>query len=455
MKSLRIGAAFVAIFISGAILAPSALAVNEWVPIALPPHVEYFTVMEAGSDYLFAAMVDSSGSDLGLFRTALDAPGSWEHLGLAGLSIRGIVIGGDDDTHLLVGASGNPLIHRSTNGGLTWEAASSGITLDRFIAMDGNGLFPGRVYVSAKLDPYGDEAGVYVSSDFGDSWDYWLQCSPCGTSGMIFLGVPQHHPTLAWAMDYNDYWILKPWVTDNGGALWEAASVYGHEVVPRDFGVAANNPLSIFLLASYCGMNWVNGGEAIFYGTPFHGANANLALVLPTWDDNHQYVLGVDPSGAAGVAFAAEPWTDWGNISVGLPDYPLPAIQNYARRFLLEPAKARPVLFASLWSLGLHMCDLGDMAGVPEASSVEVRLSGPRPNPATTRVSCALGGSLNSSLQAAIVDPTGRLVRQLAPGPVLTWDCRGKDGRQVPAGVYYFRVADQDGVAQRPVLVVR
>ena len=111
-----------------------------------------------------------------------------------------------------------------------------------------------------------------------------------------------------------------------------------------------------------------------------------------------------------------------------------------------------------------------DATGLP-GSTVDVapgrgperlRLSMPRPNPGGARVAVDLSLPFDATVSATMLDVRGRIVRQLLRGAwlpagrqALTWDGRDDEGRETPAGIYFFEVRSSSGVAVARVARVR
>ena len=88
---------------------------------------------------------------------------------------------------------------------------------------------------------------------------------------------------------------------------------------------------------------------------------------------------------------------------------------------------------------------------------------GATPNPARpeTAIRFALGPGGGGTVQVAIYDVAGRLVRRLSSGLLppgehaLAWDGRNDRGQAVGAGVYAYRIVAPGGSATHKLLVER
>jgi hypothetical protein len=100
----------------------------------------------------------------------------------------------------------------------------------------------------------------------------------------------------------------------------------------------------------------------------------------------------------------------------------------------------------------------GSVASDP--ASAGLRLGMPSPNPVGQGpVRLALGPGRRAAVAALVVDAAGRRVRDLglieAAASGVGWDLRDDAGSRVPAGAYFVRVAGEDGVRGRKLIVGR
>jgi hypothetical protein len=100
---------------------------------------------------------------------------------------------------------------------------------------------------------------------------------------------------------------------------------------------------------------------------------------------------------------------------------------------------------------------VGPATGLAAADRVPARfeLAPAEPNPFTGLARISFGVPRTSSVRVNVYSPSGMLLRTinrsvLAPSRYsLTWDGRDNNGRTVPSGVYYLRMAAEDFVATR------
>ena len=93
--------------------------------------------------------------------------------------------------------------------------------------------------------------------------------------------------------------------------------------------------------------------------------------------------------------------------------------------------------------------------GIAENGSVPKKWASIGPNPFRNQLSIRLGQTRNPKVR--ILDKTGRLVRTIdvpnRAGPaVLFWNGQGKDGCQVPNGVYFCQVSGNNRTVTKPVV---
>ncbi len=449
---------FLSVLLLLAIPVPSSSS-GYWTSVPLPSRVEYISALTAGNQYLFAAMVDSSGGNLGLFRTPLQDPATWQHLGLEGRLIRGIVPSGEVDAELLVGASGDPLVQYSSDGGSHWSSSLHGRNLQSFSTMAWNGRYPGRVYVSAKTAGTYDSIGVFVSSDFGRDWEYWHLCSGCVTTGLLHIAAPQNGSLTAWGTTYGGYFTTGLFKTDDGGAIWGYVGDPDW-CYPLDLQVSPRDEQECYSLGT-CAVVVIQGDQVIGqFAPPFV---AQLAIEAPPWHPETIYAVGRRADGRAGVSFATRPWTTWSALDEGLPTQTLPENpESDWDKYQFVAVHGQPTLFLSLRGMGLWRCDLSDVAAVQldhGASFGSVRLSNPCPNPmrGVTIMSVetpdpAIPWSID------VVDIRGRVVRHLAAGRGsrinVTWDAALASGHPAPMGVYHFRLTTTTGEVVKSIVVL-
>jgi len=99
---------------------------------------------------------------------------------------------------------------------------------------------------------------------------------------------------------------------------------------------------------------------------------------------------------------------------------------------------------------------LGGPQSDGETGKIPARSAAVYPNPARSVVRIRLGVQRRYREPVCVCDAQGRLVRRLrADGPVLTWDGRDGQGRELPAGVYWLKLETGSGAAGAKVVRLR
>ncbi|MCB9464644.1 MAG: T9SS type A sorting domain-containing protein [Candidatus Eisenbacteria bacterium] len=96
-----------------------------------------------------------------------------------------------------------------------------------------------------------------------------------------------------------------------------------------------------------------------------------------------------------------------------------------------------------------------------ESGALMPRIDGVFPSPVRGSARVSWSTPTGASVALDLVDVNGRRVVSLVDGGVqagahiTNWDGRGEDGRLLPSGMYFLRLAGTEGETTRPVLVVR
>lgn len=251
----------------------------------------------AQGNTLYAAGYD------GVYRTT-DLGESWSDLsnGLSNYWINCLAING---TTLFIGTDSStkdgtagPGILRSTNGGMSWEPANTGI------ALNGNGRLPSffglavigtTIYAGAV-----DENGIYRSTDNGATWEPARN----GLTSTFILALVANGSTLFAADNLNGIYR-----SDDGAATW------------RKFDAGLTRR-TITAIASH--------GNAVFAGGP--GGLSRATPNIQSWSERSsgltgKFVNAVTASGdllyagtlGNGVARSTDQGASWSAASTGLP----------------------------------------------------------------------------------------------------------------------------------------
>jgi hypothetical protein len=143
------------------ILLPLNFVSAQWVQANLPhgsPHV--FLVLH-GDAFI--------GTNAGVYRS-LDSGLTWlaASSGLTSSAVNALTVSGTD---LFAGTWGGDGAFRSTDNGTTWTAANSGLDVHYVwaLALVGRTLFAGTDF-NGSVSPFGGPGGIYRSTDNGASW---------------------------------------------------------------------------------------------------------------------------------------------------------------------------------------------------------------------------------------------------------------------------------------------
>jgi len=121
----------------------------------------------------------------------------------------------------------------------------------------------------------------------------------------------------------------------------------------------------------------------------------------------------------------------------------------------------------AVWSFPqttIYDCTAVDEPGAPPASagtSIDPRILSAQPNPARSQTRLRFYMPPSSEAGLAIYDVGGRLVRELALGPLApgiheaTWDGTSRDGEPVASGVYFARLSTGDRAHTLRVSILR
>ena len=105
-----------------------------------------------------------------------------------------------------------------------------------------------------------------------------------------------------------------------------------------------------------------------------------------------------------------------------------------------------------------NSCPTSGVTGGELSSVPGLRIA---PNPTSGRTIVQAYGPLTMSARITVYSASGRVVRSLWEGPMtgrafeFTWDGLDDSGREVPAGMYLFRLTTPSGEATGRVVVAR
>jgi photosystem II stability/assembly factor-like uncharacterized protein len=149
-----------------------------------------------------------------LARPAAAAVGRWTSLGPDGGTVQALAADPARPGRLYAGTDGGG-VWRSTDGGVSWIWAGSGLASPDIFALDVAPDAPGTVWAATR-------GGIYKTADGGFSWQrVWSEAET------VSVSVDPTDPGVAWAGTARG-WVLK---TTDGGASWETVlDLLGHPV---------------------------------------------------------------------------------------------------------------------------------------------------------------------------------------------------------------------------------
>ncbi|MCP3960309.1 MAG: hypothetical protein GY719_20900 [bacterium] len=167
----------------------------------------------------------SSGTGIGVFKS-VDGGATWSAAsgGLTDRTILNLVIDPQNPTTLYAGTALPDGLFKSTDGGDTWSAASGGLFLP---LLAGKTSPPSPGVVALAIDPQtpttlyaGADAGVYKTTDGGDSWS--RAGDPLALDGftVLKLAVDPQTPTNIYAVTF----FGGVYKSTDGGDTWNAAN---------------------------------------------------------------------------------------------------------------------------------------------------------------------------------------------------------------------------------------
>jgi len=376
-------------------------------------------------------------------------------------------------------------IIRSSDGGVTWENASNGLTSGNMYSLDVQSLCAvGNVVLA------GTRNGIFVSSNHGDSW-VQSNFNPLYGETFAFLVVD----TLIFAGTDAVLWDI-----DSGGIF--LSTNYGQSWVRSDSGLEEGNGSrrvksfakigSTLFAGTYgdgvfystdMGKNWINptngGGKAyslaVIDSTLFMGNSSGYPQrtfdMGNNWSvsDSGFSMYGVPYLAAAdniliagtvlnGIYFSSNMGDYWKQTNEGL-DSTNPSL-SYG---ITSIAIINNYVFAGN-GYGLWRRPLSEITSVEKlnpASPKEFELNQNYPNPfnPTTIISYHLSAA--SDINLKIYDILGREIivlvneRQTAGEHSVRFSAKGGNGTNLPSGVYFYRLTANGYNAVKKMLLIR
>ncbi|MFL6256857.1 MAG: SBBP repeat-containing protein, partial [Pyrinomonadaceae bacterium] len=223
------------------------------------------------NDFAVAQGVIYAGSNLGVYRST-DGGASWQLGGqvrpsTAPFITRAVVVDPTNSAIVYAGTSGGSGLYKSTDGGTTFEAKASGLTIPVVTTLVINPNTPTTLYAGTQL-------GIFKTTNGGDSWTQ-VQGSPStGLSTAINkLVIDPSNPQTLYAAT-TSRGVLK---TTDGGANWVQVNnglmQSGITLQPRTLALDPLNPSIIYAGVSGFtngvykstdgGANWVSSSTGL------------------------------------------------------------------------------------------------------------------------------------------------------------------------------------------------
>jgi photosystem II stability/assembly factor-like uncharacterized protein len=438
-------------------------------------------LLSTSSDMVFAG-----GLGYGVYRriSAMAGRGmDWEskNEGLASTWVTSIAE--DVTSGNLYAGTAHAQVFRSTDSGLTWQSAASGIPVYEWIySLAVN--FDGTVFVSGAYN------GIYRSTDQGDSWTniYPVAATAlaCNAQGHVFAGQGSR---MYRSTSNGDSWTFATLATvqNIGDIAFDGDVVYAATGTPSGFGsqgvyrspdngsgwaafntgltnlnvtsvaVGPEEPPALGKAGALCRIRCGTDGSGLF----------DLDESSQTWWSNPLLPDGsvVDLEGRAFVlVLQLLSWALGDPADCTIDEFraalaELKTIQAISNT--RSPAKSvEPIVLIGTNGAGilrevLSPTDVGHAGAAPVAFHV----AAPYPNPFHDRSTLSFALPEAGSVRVDVFDVSGRIVRTLADGAMprgthaLVWDGRNAAGRVVGTGVYFYRVATaSETVTSRAVL---
>lgn len=296
---------------------------------------------------------------------------------------------------------------------------------------------------------------LLVDDDGADNYDAY-ESDAIGAAGATYgvinrinataLTGPQlaNFPVVVWetglsypTLDANDRAALGAYL-DGGGKLFVTGQEIGWELA--DAGGAAYAWYQTYLHANFA-LDDTN--RYTLSGTPGDPISNGISLTIQGGDgaNNQTYPDAITPTNGASTIFTYSGTPTYiGGIKADTGVYKMVYL-SFGYEAISTQANRRLVMSRVLNWFGLSPTAVGD--GQPIASGLHVTAA-PNPTSGTTVLFAQLAKSGAARLDLYALD--GSLVRTLVNGTLeagdhsFTWDGRDAEGRQVPTGVYFYRL---------------
>lgn len=326
-------------------------------------------------------------------------------------------------------------ILRSVDNGVHWTPANRGIPKDQV------GLLPliNAFVVRDSTIFVGTSAGVFHSTDRGDSWTSNIKTL---TSPMLGADIQTLIAGPALDNEGHRYLFAKAqtrvgllwWRSGDDGSTWSAISGFKDSDV-LSYAVGA----SAFYLLTDQGLflGTAEGNSWVSLNPPGHGEVTGIAANgTKTFVARNRFSTGASGVGGGGVYMSGDNGSSWLSIGDGLPG-PLYSTRLFVNgRYLYADVDTSGVWRRPLSTL-LTSADDSPRSDLPKTIMLDQNYPNPF-NPATT-VSFSLPSQ--SSVSLKVFDALGREVATLASEEMSAGNHSMRwDASKVPSGIYYYRL---------------
>lgn len=350
--------------------------------------------------------------------------GTWTHVfGADGMEA--LISHGDENT-LFVTYQGGGLL-RSEDGGETFEGAKP---VD---SIDGGWVTP---YVQHPIDPmilYAGYKEVWKTIDGGYSW-FPLSTDLCGGANLDQLVVAASDDHTIYTS--NDE-IL--YVTHDEGVSWNSYTPNGSMSIT---GIAVDeyNAQRLWLTCTS------SGSDRVYYssdgGQTFSDISKNLSSLgfnCIVWQKNANDALYVGTE--TGIVYTDSTMTEWVPWDTDLPNVPVSELEIHYLSGTLR---------AATFGRGIWKGPLINTVGIAENNTLQFDVF---PNPAQEILNIRLGDEAAFPVDLRLFTVSGALVRTLTLSQASIRDA-SMNVNGLAAGTYYLRVADQNSIAFKKIMIV-
>lgn len=242
---------------------------------------------------------------LGILSLAINTPhayaSGWTQLGLSGQYVPAIAVD-PTNSNIIYAATGTG-VHKSTNGGSTWNTMNSGLPSGSIQDLVINPSTPNILYALAS------GTGVYKSIDSGANWSF---ISPSITSFVSFqaLAIDPNNSNTVYVGIYGNCGGL--WKTTDGGSTWTQ-----HSPNCDITGVAVDSISSAVYAGGNSEYKSTNGGSTWTASSGFSAGGGTGSVTIDP--NNHNIIYA---GGGGGSQRGAYKSTDGGLTYTYLSSYP-------------------------------------------------------------------------------------------------------------------------------------